>query len=93
MKAVSGLLLVVFMALSWSCGVTGSLGKAQECSGCADVYEPVCGVNGKGNRLTFGNACEVDQLNCLEDQDYQIVRPGVCSRSVKPFIRKSGGLF
>ncbi|XP_018327692.1 vasotab-like [Agrilus planipennis] len=71
MKIIFTLLLVTLVALSWS--------YAQDCPNCsAQNRQPVCAVNGRGNRKTFPNSCFVDSINCEEGQNYRIVSSGAC---------------
>ncbi|XP_025832192.1 vasotab-like isoform X2 [Agrilus planipennis] len=70
MNKLLPLLLVAFMVQSWS--------YAQDCPVCTAQYQPVCGVNGKGHKRTFSNACVLGQTNCAENQDYTFLRAGVC---------------
>ncbi|XP_025829789.1 vasotab-like [Agrilus planipennis] len=84
MKTLAALLLVVFLAQFWSYGETASLEKDEDCPLCLDVYQPVCGINGKGNKKTFPNECELDQYNCFEGDDYELESEDVCPGVVQP---------
>ncbi|XP_018324507.1 uncharacterized protein LOC108736542 [Agrilus planipennis] len=81
---------VVFLAQFWSNGETASLEKDQDCPLCtADDYKPVCGINGKGNKKTFSNNCEMNRYNCLQGDDYKLSSNGVCPEVAQP-DRKTG---
>ncbi|XP_018332681.1 vasotab-like [Agrilus planipennis] len=88
MKTLSALLLVVFFAQFWSYGETASLEKDQACPICAAVYQPVCGINGKGNKRTFPNKCEMDGYNCFQGDDYELEGDDVCPEVVQPDLKK-----
>ncbi|XP_018318448.1 uncharacterized protein LOC108732254 [Agrilus planipennis] len=74
MKIVSALLLVAFVALTWS------YGEARECLDCSFITTRyICGRNTKtDNLLTFKNNCDLDRYNCLTRNDYIFDRDGRC---------------
>ncbi|XP_025829681.1 uncharacterized protein LOC112904268 isoform X1 [Agrilus planipennis] len=75
MKTIATLLLVAFVALSWSCG------EAQNgsCGYCSNQRLLVCGHNTKNNAyIEFTNICNMNLYNCLTGNNYQLVRYGRC---------------
>ncbi|XP_025829683.1 uncharacterized protein LOC112904268 isoform X4 [Agrilus planipennis] len=73
MKTIATLLLVAFMALSWSCG------EAKTCAGCKPDGRIVCAQEeNTGALVAFGNDCYMKLYNCLIGTDYRFLEYGQC---------------
>jgi len=45
---------------------------------CNDDYTPVCGGDGQGKDISFGNKCVMERYNCENQKDLKIVQQGEC---------------
>ncbi|XP_025829682.1 uncharacterized protein LOC112904269 isoform X2 [Agrilus planipennis] len=71
MKTIATLLLVTFMALSWS----GGEAQNGSCGNCSNQGEIVCGHNPINNAyVEFTNVCYMNLYNCLTGNRYHVVR-------------------
>ncbi|XP_018318453.1 uncharacterized protein LOC108732259 [Agrilus planipennis] len=74
MKIISTLLLVAFMAMSWS------YGEAQNCKNCmGSTGKVICGLNMvTGEMVTFQNKCWMDRYTCLVGMEHRHLDDGLC---------------
>ena len=52
---------------------------------CIEVYQPVCGSNGK----TYGNKCKLGVDQCKVDKNLRVIHEGECKKPSKSNITLS----